>query len=61
MGLAGYFKEPFVANGGTIVAEQKYSGGDKDFKAQLTANKAANPEGHLCRVPGYYTEAGRRR
>src|SRR5581483_7742057 len=55
VGLAAYFKEPFVANGGTIVAEQKYSGGDKDFKAQLTAIKAANPQAIV--VPGYYTEA----
>jgi len=56
VGLADYFKEPFVANGGTIVAEQKYSGGDKDFKAQLTAIKAANPDAIF--VPGYYNEAG---
>jgi branched-chain amino acid transport system substrate-binding protein len=56
VGLAQFFKEPFVAGGGKIVAEQSYSGGDKDFKAQLTAIKAANPEAIL--VPGYYTEAG---
>ncbi len=43
-------------NGGPIVAEQKYSGGDKDFKAQLTAIKAANPDAIF--VPGYYNEAG---
>ncbi|MDB6126057.1 MAG: ethanolamine utilization protein EutJ [Pedosphaera sp.] len=55
VGLATYFKEPFTANGGTIVADQKYSGGDKDFKAQLTAIKAANPDAIF--VPGYYTEA----
>jgi branched-chain amino acid transport system substrate-binding protein len=54
--LAQYFREPFVANGGTIVSEQKYTGGDKDFKAQLTAIKAANPDAIF--VPGYYTEAG---
>jgi branched-chain amino acid transport system substrate-binding protein len=56
VGLATYFKEPFVAGGGTIVAEQKYSGGDKDFKAQLTAVKALNPDAIF--VPGYYGEAG---
>lgn len=56
VGLAKYFKEPFVANGGQVVSEQKYTGGDKDFKAQLTAIKAANPDA-IC-VPGYYTEAG---
>jgi branched-chain amino acid transport system substrate-binding protein len=54
-GLAKYFKEKFTANGGTIVAELDYNGGDKDFKAQLTAIKAENPDGVF--VPGYYTEA----
>jgi branched-chain amino acid transport system substrate-binding protein len=56
MGLAQFFKAPFAANGGTIVGEQKYTGGDKDFKAQLTAIKSANPDAIF--VPGYYTEAG---
>jgi branched-chain amino acid transport system substrate-binding protein len=39
VGLAQLFKEPFTAGGGKIVAEQSYSGGDKDFKAQLTASR----------------------
>jgi branched-chain amino acid transport system substrate-binding protein len=56
VGLAQYFREPFLAGGGQIVAEQKYSSHDKDFKAQLTAIKAANPDAIF--VPGYYTEAG---
>ena len=56
VGLAEYFKEPFVAGGGTIVADQKYASHDKDFKAQLTAIKAANPDAIF--VPGYYTEVG---
>lgn len=56
VGLTKYFREPFVADGGQIVAEQKYSSHDKDFKAQLTAIKAANPDAIF--VPGYYTEAG---
>lgn len=56
MGLAQYFKKPFLANGGQLVAEEKYTGGDKDFKAQLTAIKAQNPQAIF--VPGYYTEAG---
>ena len=55
VGLAKYFKERFAADGGTIAIEQKYSEGDKDFKAQLTAVKAAGIEGIF--VPGYYTEA----
>jgi branched-chain amino acid transport system substrate-binding protein len=56
VGLAQFFKERFIADGGTIVADQKYSGGDKDFNAVLTATKALNPEAIF--VPGYYTEAG---
>jgi branched-chain amino acid transport system substrate-binding protein len=54
VGLAKYFKEAFLAGGGTVVAEPKYSEGDKDFKAQLTAVKAVNPDAVFC--PGYYNE-----
>ena len=54
-GLAKFFKEKFRANGGEITAELDFNTGDKDFKAQLTAIKAANPDGVF--VPGYYTEA----
>ncbi len=56
VGLATYFKETFVKNGGMIVMEQKYSGGDKDFKAQLTALKGVTPEAIF--IPGYYTDVG---
>jgi branched-chain amino acid transport system substrate-binding protein len=55
-GLAQAFRQKFLADGNELVIEQKYNGGDKDFKAQLTAIKAANPEAIF--VPGYYTEAG---
>ena len=53
-GLAGFIKDNFTQAGGTIVAEKSYSSGDKDFKAQLTSIKAANPD--VIFVPGYYTE-----
>lgn len=56
VGLGTYFKEAFTGAGGDVPIEQKYSGGDKDFNAQLTAIKAANPEALF--VPGYYTEVG---
>jgi len=56
VGLATYFKETFVKNGGMIVMEQKYSGGDKDFKAQLTALKGVTPDAIF--IPGYYTDVG---
>ena len=55
VGLAKVFKETFVKGGGSVVAEQKFNEGDKDFRAQLTAIKAANVDAIF--VPGYYTEA----
>ncbi len=57
-GLAQYFTEYYKSHGGEIVTERSYSGGgkDKDFRAQLTAIKAAGPDAIF--VPGYYTEAG---
>jgi branched-chain amino acid transport system substrate-binding protein len=55
VGLAKFFKETFVANGGLVVSEKNFSEGDKDFRAQLTAVKAANVDAIF--VPSYYTEA----
>jgi len=56
VGLQTFFGQAFKKLGGEIVAEQSYSQGDSDFRAQLTAIKAANPE--AIYVPGYYTEVG---
>ena len=56
VGLAEFFGSNFKALGGTIVATNNYSGGDSDFRPQLTAIKAANPE--VVFVPGFYTDAG---
>ena len=55
VGLSRVFRERFTAEGGTIVAEQKYGEGDKDFHAQLTAIKALSPD--AIAATGYYTEA----
>ncbi len=55
VGLADYFTQTFAASGGKVVADQAYSEGDTDFKAQLTAIKASSPEAVI--VPGYYQEA----
>ncbi len=55
VGLAKFFRERFAGGGGIVVVEQKYGEGDKDFRAQLTAIKAAGVEGIF--VPGYYAEA----
>jgi branched-chain amino acid transport system substrate-binding protein len=56
VGLQTFFGQAFKRMGGEIVAEQSYSQGDSDFRAQLTAIKAANPD--AIYVPGYYTEVG---
>lgn len=55
LGLAKFFKETFVPAGGIIATEKNFSEGDKDFRAQLTAVKAANVDAVF--VPSYYTEA----
>jgi len=50
-------QEGFAKAGGQITAELDFNGGDKDFKAQLTAVKGSNPDAVF--VPGYYTDCGR--
>ena len=52
VGLAKYFRDGFTAGGGQIVAEQKFTKEDKDFKAQLTGIKGLNMDA-IC-VPAYY-------
>ncbi len=56
VGLRLVFMQKFKEYGGEIVAEQSYSEGDSDFRAQLTQLKSVNPE--IIYVPGYYTEVG---
>ena len=55
VGMTKVFKESFLAGGGEVAAEQKYSEGDKDFRAQLTAVKNAGADAIFA--SGYYTEA----
>jgi branched-chain amino acid transport system substrate-binding protein len=54
VGLSKNFREKFTALGGTVVAEQRHNEGDKDFRAQVTAVKAAGAEAILH--SGNYTE-----
>ncbi len=54
VGLAQYFRETAKKLGAEIVAEESYSEGDIEFKAQLTSIKTKSPEAVF--VPGYYTE-----
>jgi len=56
VGLANYFTDAYHALGGAIVADEAYSEGDQDFKAQLTVIKSKKPQ--VLIVPGYYTEVG---
>jgi branched-chain amino acid transport system substrate-binding protein len=55
VGLTNIAKDYLTKNGGTIVKEQSYSSGDKDFRAQLTDLKSANPD--VIIITGYYPEA----
>ena len=55
-GLAQFFKENFVKNGGEVVIEEAYLQKDTDFKSTLTKIKAADPD--FIYIPGYYQEVG---
>lgn len=54
VGLTEFFRKYYSANGGTIIGEQSYASGDKDFKAQLTAIKGGAPDAIFA--SGYYNE-----
>ena len=55
IGLSAVLRERFKALGGEIVAEQKFTEGDKDFRAQLTAIRTARPD--VIAATGFYSEA----
>ncbi len=52
VGLYENFKKSFVANGGSMAAEESYTSGDVDFNAQITKIKSANPD--VVYLPDYY-------
>jgi branched-chain amino acid transport system substrate-binding protein len=54
MGLSAVLRQDFTARGGEIVAEQKYTEGEKDFRAQLTAIRPLKPD--VIAITGFYTE-----
>jgi branched-chain amino acid transport system substrate-binding protein len=56
VGLSDVFSRKFSEMGGTLVANESYSKGDTDFRAQLTALKKTKPQALF--VPGYYTDVG---
>lgn len=51
-GQATLFKETFEKLGGEVVAFETYTTGDRDFAAQLTKIRAAQPE--VFFIPAYY-------
>lgn len=55
-GLTEFFELSFRKLGGDIV-KQSYTQGDSDFKGQLSAIKAAEPD--VIYIPGYYGEVAR--
>jgi branched-chain amino acid transport system substrate-binding protein len=56
VGLAEFFRKDYEALGGKVVAEQSYTGGDTEFRPQLTAIKNLAPD--VLFIPGFYTEVG---
>ena len=52
VGLYENFKIEFEKKGGKVVSAESYSTGDKDFNAQLTKIKNANPD--VVYLPDYY-------
>lgn len=53
-GQATLFRETFTGHGGEIVAFETYTTGDRDFSAQLTKIRAANPD--VLFLPAYYND-----
>lgn len=51
-GLTNFFQASFKQFGGHIVNEQSYTQGDRDFKGQLSAIRASQPD--VIYIPGYY-------
>jgi len=50
-GLAGMFRDQFIALGGRIVAYEAYQTGDEDFNAQITRIRASYPD--VVYLPNY--------
>jgi len=51
-GLTDFFEFSFAKLDGQIVVKQSYSQGDADYRGQLSAIKAADPD--VVYIPGYY-------
>jgi branched-chain amino acid transport system substrate-binding protein len=53
VGLYENFKTAFESAGGQVVAIESYTTGEKDFNAQITKIRAANPD--VVYLPDYYS------
>jgi branched-chain amino acid transport system substrate-binding protein len=53
-GIAEVYRDEFAKAGGKIVAFETYNTNDKDFSAQLSKIKAANPD--VLFLPNYFNE-----
>ncbi|MFN8642097.1 MAG: ABC transporter substrate-binding protein, partial [Candidatus Binatia bacterium] len=53
---AELFRQVYESLGGQVVAFETYTTGDRDFSAQLTKIKAANPD--VIFLPAYYNDVG---
>jgi branched-chain amino acid transport system substrate-binding protein len=53
---AELFRATFAELGGSVVAFETYTTGDRDFSAQLTKIKSANPD--VLFLPAYYNDVG---
>ena len=56
VGLAEAFNKVFLKLGGQVLADLSYTGGDIDFKAQLTTIRSKRVDAIF--IPGYYTDVG---
>ncbi|MBK5259196.1 MAG: ABC transporter substrate-binding protein [Thermoanaerobaculia bacterium] len=56
VGLANVFRAEFTSRGGKITGEQSYSGGDSEYRPQLTTIRGQKPEALF--IPGFYTDVG---
>jgi branched-chain amino acid transport system substrate-binding protein len=55
-GLAEYFKDNFIKNGGFVTIYESYGKDDVDFSVLLTKVKADKPD--ILFLPDYYTKVG---
>lgn len=56
-GVAQYFQDAFIKNGGEVISQEAFLQKDQDFKAILTKVQGLQPD--IIFVPAYYEEVGK--